>query len=83
MAVDASCQAPEQWYQKNQTQPDKQQPWYHVLVDGAETTTYAAQTSLVADNSEAPIDHPLVEVFFAEFRDGQYVRNEMSWPDWK
>ncbi len=45
---DLTCKADEAWYQSNQTQPDRNQPWYHVLVDGTSNTTYAAQTSLEA-----------------------------------
>ncbi len=67
VAVDSRCQADEQWYMRNRTQPNLNQPWYHVLVDGQATTTYAAETSLQADPSAEPIDHPLVEVFFDGF----------------
>jgi heat shock protein HspQ len=59
VAYDSSCQAPDSWYRSNQTQPDRQQPWYHVLVHGSPVTTYAAQTSLEADDSGLPIEHPL------------------------
>ena len=41
--------------------------------------TYAAQTSLEADDSGQAVDHPLVEVFFAEFNGQAYVRNERAW----
>lgn len=74
------CQADESWYQSNRTRPDRDQPWYHVLVDGNSATTYAAQSSLEADDSDAPVDHPLVEAFFAGFKDGVYVRNDTPWP---
>ena len=79
---DDFCQAPEQWYQSNRTRPDRNQPWYHVLVHDSDTITYAAQTSLQADNSEEPIEHPLVEVFFSEFTGDCYVRNERPFGDW-
>lgn len=78
---DARCQADEEWYQKNQTQPDRNQPWYHVLVDGSSTCTYAASENLIADLSGLPIDHPLVAYFFSEFKDGEYVRNGNPWPE--
>ena len=48
---DECCRAGDDWYLKNQTQPDRDQPWYHVLVDGSSTCTYAASESLVADSS--------------------------------
>lgn len=80
VSCDSSCQADAQWYLKNQTQPDRQQPWYHVLVDGANACTYAASQNLVADTSTDPIDHPLVAKFFESFENGHYVRNDEPWP---
>ena len=76
---DLECQADEAWYQKNQTQPPREQPWYHVLVDGAEHTTYAAQTSLQPDHEIGEIRHPLLTVFFSDFVRGRYIRNSQTW----
>ena len=78
--ADVRCEASAAWYQKNQTQPIREQPWYHVLVDGSNHTTYAAQTSLEPDGSREPIDHPLVPLFFAGLKAGRYERNERPWP---
>ena len=50
-----------------------------VLVHGSSQTTYAAQTSLEADDSGQPVEHPLVEVFFDEFTGQVYVRNDRPW----
>ncbi|MDX1683228.1 MAG: heat shock protein HspQ, partial [Phycisphaeraceae bacterium] len=77
---DMRCRAPDNWYQSNKTQPDRDQPWYHVLVDGSEHTTYAAETSLMAEPEPAPIHHPLVDPFFAGYENGQYQRNDRPWP---
>ena len=77
---DPNCLAPDQWYQSNQTQPDRHLPWYHVLVHDTVQITYAAQTSLAADDSNQPINHPLVEQFFSEFTGQAYVRNDTPWP---
>ena len=79
---DPVCKAPDEWYYSNQTQPDRNQPWYHVLVDGSSTNTYAAQTSLEADGSITPVRHPLVDVFFTAFTPEGYVRNDKPWPEW-
>lgn len=79
--VDATCQADEGWYQSNPTQPDRDQPWYHVLVDGTNRTTYPAQTSLLAEDEPEPVAHPLMEMFFTEFLGDRYVRNERPWPE--
>lgn len=80
--VDLFCQAPAAWYQANQTQPDRQQPWYHVLVHGGANVTYAAQSSLRADDSCEPIDHPLVDEYFDAFDGEKYLRSSRSWQGW-
>jgi heat shock protein HspQ len=77
---DPTCQASDEWYRSNQTQPDRNQPWYHVLVHGTSTVTYAAQTSLDADASGEPVVHPLVSAFFSGFTGEQYIRNDRPWP---
>ncbi|MDP6357295.1 MAG: heat shock protein HspQ [Planctomycetota bacterium] len=77
---DLECKAGEDWYQTNNTQPDKMQPWYHVLVHNSASTTYAAQTSLMPDESTDPILHPWVDYFFESFSDGCYLRNNNPWP---
>ena len=77
---DESCQASEEWYRSNRTQPVRDQPWYHVLVDGSEQITYVAQTNLATDEEGRPIQHPLVEYFFEGFADGVHQRNDRPWP---
>ena len=77
---DESCQADEDWYRKNQTQPDRNQPWYHVLVDQSSTCTYAAAENLEPDPGGLPIEHPLLPLFFHGFANGAYLRNQEPWP---
>ena len=77
--LDLSCQADEQWYHSNRTQPERDQPWYHVLVDGGTHTTYAAEANLTADETPLEIRHPLVELFFSGFHNGFYLRNDRPW----
>ena len=80
--LDFACRADEAWYQSNRTQPDRDQPWYHVLVHGGANATYAAETSLEADPSGEPVDHPFIERFFERFEGGAYVRNGEPWSAW-
>jgi heat shock protein HspQ len=47
-------------------------PWYHVLVDGAEHTTYVAEHHLEPDERGKPIKHPLVAELCGEFQEGRY-----------
>lgn len=79
---DMSCGASDEWYHRNRSQPDRDQPWYHVLVDGSDVITYAAQASLMSEEATEPITHPLIEYFFEDFGQGQYERNDRSWPGW-
>ncbi len=77
---DATCQADEDWYQSNNTHPARNQPWYHVLVDGSNQTTYPAQTSLEAEINPEPITHPYLDLFFTDFLGDRYERNDRPWP---
>lgn len=76
---DPFCKAPDAWYHANSSQPDREQPWYHVLIDGGERVTYAAQTSLESDEAGRPVNNPLVELFFGPLAHGRYVRNDRPW----
>lgn len=78
--IDPCCQADENWYLSNHTQPDKGQPWYHVLVHNSTSATYPAESSLEKDYSDEPINNPLIGMFFRSFRNGRYVRNKRHWP---
>ena len=77
---DLKCEADERWYQSNMTQPGKSQPWYHVIVDATDQSTYAAEENLQPDLSGQPVRHPLVVRFFSEFVNSRYVRNDEPWP---
>ena len=80
VAVDPTCQADDEWYSANRTQPDRNQPWYHVLVHDSTGCTYAAQNSLQEDDSEDQVSHPFIPHFFSAFKDGRYIRNKRPWP---
>ena len=80
---DMTCMADEMWYYNNRTQPPRNQPWYHVLVDESDATTYAAQTSLEPDDSAEPVAHPLLDELFTRFVDGRYERNDVRIRGWE
>ena len=81
VAVDDQCGAGDDWYQGNKTQPDRDQPWYHVFADGSDQVFYPAQTSLEADDSEEAVENPFITRFFSDFKDGVYLRNDKPWPE--
>ena len=78
--VDATFQGTDEWYEiVARSCPPKDMPWYHVLVDGAEHTTYVAQRHLESDENDRPITHPLVAELCGEFREGRYaLRNTVQ-----
>ena len=73
--VDPEFQGTEDWYDKMaRTRPPKAAPWYHVLVHREGYETYVAEQNLEVDTSNEPIEHPQLEQFFRDFRDGMYQR---------
>ena len=66
----------EEWYQAipEEIRPRKDQPYYHLLAENAESSyvAYVSQQNLVPDESEEPIDHPAIEGLFDDFADGRY-----------
>lgn len=79
VAADSEFTGTDSWYHKNKTQPDKEQPWYHVLVDGSSAATYAAQSNLLAAKSHQKVEHPLVPLYFRSFTKGHYLRNDIPY----
>lgn len=76
LSVDEGFQGNDDWYDAVAlSRPPKDRPWYHVLVHDSTAETYVAERNLEVDDSSAPIEHPLVDVFFDEIRNGRYVRN--------
>jgi len=74
ISIDSRCMAGDTWYYANKTQPDRAQPWYHVLVhESGGLSTYVAQSNLELDPSKAAIDHPRIGCYFSKFVEGRYV----------
>jgi len=64
------------WYSTvARSKPPKDKPWYHVLPEGADHYTYVAERNLEKDDTGKPIDHPALNLFFSEFKDGSYITN--------
>jgi heat shock protein HspQ len=76
---DMVCEAGDDWYSRNQSQPDRDQPWYYVLVDRSRQITYAAHSSLGPDGLDRPIEHVMVEYYFDGLYQGRYIRNDTPW----
>ena len=66
----------EEWYQSipEALRPSKDQPYYHLLAENAETTyvAYVSQQNLARDDSDEPVDHPEIASMFDRLEDGRY-----------
>ena len=66
----------EEWYDAipEGIRPRKDQPFYHLLAENAESTyvAYVSQQNLLADTSDEPIEHPAIDGLFTGFADGRY-----------
>jgi heat shock protein HspQ len=72
--VDPVFMGNDEWYEQvARSRPPRDRPWYHVLVHGAQHTTYVAERNLEPDDSSDPIDHPGLDHFFHGFEDGRYL----------
>ena len=77
--VDPVFQGSDAWYEQvARTRPPKDRPWYHVLPDGAEHSTYVAERNLAEDPEPGPVEHPLLDQWFRGFENGRYVRRAMN-----
>lgn len=77
--VDPKFQLSDEWYEEMaNSRPPKDKPWYHVLVHDAIYSTYVAEQNLERDDSQEPIDHPLIDEFFTGFENGHYIRADKS-----
>ena len=77
--VDPEFQLTEEWYDSvARSRPPKDEPWYHVLVHGAEHSTYVAEQNLEPDDSTSPIEHPALDEFFSRFENGRYIGNRQA-----
>jgi heat shock protein HspQ len=74
--VDPSFANSEEWYEAipEALRPSKDQPFYHLLAENAETTyvAYVSQQNLVVDESDEPVDHPDIGAMFDRLEGGRY-----------
>ncbi len=78
VGADGTCQASEEWYQHNRSQPDRRQPWYHVVVDGGSHMTYVAESNLERSSSPAPVQNPMLGQFNLHFHAGRYYPQSLN-----
>jgi heat shock protein HspQ len=70
----------EEWYQAipEEIRPSKEQPFYHLLAENAETEyiAYVSEQNLLPDESGEPVRHPQVRDLFGRFEKGYYRSRE-------
>ena len=70
----------EEWYNAipAEVRPRKDQPFYHLFAENAETeyVAYVSEQNLLPDESGEPVRHPQVNEVFERARDGSYKPKE-------
>lgn len=78
--VDPTFTNTEEWYQAipEEIRPSKDQPFYHLLAENAETEyiAYVSEQNLLPDESGEPVRHPQVRDLFGSFEKGLYRSRE-------
>ena len=74
--VDPEFDNTEEWYQAipEEVRPRKNQPFYHLFAENAETeyVAYVSEQNLVIDETGRPVRHPQAKEFFRRDRKGRY-----------
>jgi heat shock protein HspQ len=74
--VDPVFNNTEEWWLSipEEIRPRKDQPYYHLFAENAETeyVAYVSEQNLLADESAEPLRHPQIREFFAEQREGVF-----------
>jgi heat shock protein HspQ len=74
--VDPTFNNTDEWWQSipEEVRPRKDQPYYHLLAENAETeyVAYVSEQNLLADDTGEPVRHPQVGDFFGPMQDGVY-----------
>tara|TARA_B100002019_G_C21034784_1_gene481458 strand:+ start:325 stop:654 length:330 start_codon:yes stop_codon:yes gene_type:complete len=77
--VDPLFNNTDEWYERipEERRPRKDQPFYHLLAENEDKTTYIAyvsQQNLEKDYSKAPFNHPSVNLLFdGNDSEGNYI----------
>lgn len=74
--VDPEFDNTDEWWESipEEVRPDKDQPFYHLLAENAETeyVAYVSEQNLVADGEGGPVRHPQVQEIFEGPENGNY-----------
>ena len=80
--IDPEFNNTEEWWLSipEEVRPSKDQPFYHLLAENAETeyVAYVSEQNLLPDTSGAPIRHPEVAEVFVRDDSGSYRQRHSS-----
>ena len=81
--VDPVFSNTEEWWLAipEEMRPAKDQPYYHLFAENAETTyiAYVSEQNLLPDDSGKPVSHPQIGMVFSGVENGRYVmRNSQT-----
>jgi len=80
--VDPEFANSEEWYEAipAQVRPRKDQPFYHLLAENAETeyVAYVSEQNLLPDETGEPVRHAQVGEMFDALPDGRYERKRTA-----
>ena len=76
--VDPTFSNTEEWWESipEDVRPRKDQPFYHLLAENAETSyvAYVSEQNLLEDDSGEPVNHPDVPRYFSAREGCRYTR---------
>ena len=74
--VDPTFNNTDEWWESipEEMRPIKDQPFYHLLAENAETeyVAYVSEQNLLRDDTGEPVRHPKVSEYFGPIRNGVY-----------
>lgn len=74
--IDPSFDNSEEWWLAipEDLRPDKEQPFYHLLAENAESEyiAYVSEQNLIPDETGTPLRHPQIEELFQQDEEGQF-----------
>ena len=74
--IDPEFANTDEWYEliPADVRPSKDQPFYHLLAENAESyyIAYVSEQNLLPDPAGGPIGHPQIGQLFGELREGRY-----------
>jgi len=80
--VDPTFSNTEEWYRSipQDVRPSKDQPFYHLLAENAETEyiAYVSEQNLVPDASDEPLRHPQVSELCEDLKNGVFQFRDLQ-----